>query len=75
MTELPNRRLFDQRLTLAVSQASADSKLLAVMMLDIDHFKLYNDYYDHQKGDECLQQVATALHVSLQVPSSQPPYF
>ena len=32
------------------------------MMLDIDHFKLYNDYYGHQKGDECLQQVATALH-------------
>ncbi|MAP35529.1 MAG: response regulator [Halomonas sp.] len=62
LTELPNRRLFDQRLTLAVSQASADSEPLAVMMLDIDHFKLYNDYYGHQKGDECLQQVATALH-------------
>ncbi|TKJ12318.1 diguanylate cyclase [Halomonas sp. 15WGF] len=45
------------------------------MMLDIDHFKLYNDYYGHQKGDECLQQVATALHVSLPAPSSQPPYF
>ncbi|BBI74545.2 hypothetical protein HAALTHF_39310n [Vreelandella aquamarina] len=56
-----------------MSQASADSKLLAVMMLDIDHFKLYNDYYDHQKGDECLQQVATALHVSTSPPLASHP--
>ncbi|XQU07347.1 diguanylate cyclase [Halomonas sp. LY9] len=62
LTELPNRRLFDQRLTCAVSQATEEDEPLAVMMLDIDHFKLYNDYYGHQKGDECLQQVATALH-------------
>ncbi|MFP3342755.1 diguanylate cyclase [Halomonas sp. SIMBA_159] len=62
LTELPNRRLFDQRLAFAVDQATEEDESLAVMMLDIDHFKLYNDYYGHQKGDECLQQVATALH-------------
>ncbi|WP_404463003.1 diguanylate cyclase [Vreelandella aquamarina] len=62
LTELPNRRLFDQRLAFAVDQATEEDEPLAVMMLDIDHFKLYNDYYGHQKGDECLQQVATALH-------------
>ena len=61
LTELPNRRLFDQRLTAAVSQATQEVAPLAVMMLDIDHFKLYNDGYGHQQGDECLKRVAAAL--------------
>lgn len=61
LTELPNRRLFDQCLASVITEASTCNTPLAVMMLDIDHFKLYNDYYGHQKGDECLKLVATAL--------------
>ncbi|MCO7228099.1 diguanylate cyclase [Halomonas sp. CnH100-B] len=61
LTELPNRRLFDQRLIDGVSHANEHNVPLAVMMLDIDHFKLYNDDYGHQQGDECLKKVATAL--------------
>ena len=61
LTELPNRRLFDQCLASVITEASASNTPLAVMMLDIDHFKLYNDCNGHQQGDECLQQVATAL--------------
>ncbi|RUR31780.1 sensor domain-containing diguanylate cyclase [Vreelandella nanhaiensis] len=61
LTGLPNRRLFDQRLQAAIHEMEASSQPLAVMMLDIDHFKLFNDHYGHQKGDECLRQVAQAL--------------
>lgn len=61
LTGLPNRRLFDQRLQATIHEMAASSQPLAVMMLDIDHFKLFNDHYGHQQGDECLQQVAQAL--------------
>ncbi|UTA81668.1 diguanylate cyclase [Halomonas sp. XH26] len=62
LTGLPNRRLYDQRLETAFSDAVSTPSELAVMMLDIDHFKLYNDHYGHQQGDECLQQVAGAFN-------------
>ncbi|MGP8288903.1 sensor domain-containing diguanylate cyclase [Vreelandella zhanjiangensis] len=61
LTGLPNRRLFDQRLHASIHEMEASSQPLAVMMLDIDHFKLFNDHYGHQRGDQCLQQVAQAL--------------
>ncbi len=61
LTGLPNRRLFDQRLQASIHEMEASSQPLAVMMLDIDHFKLFNDHYGHQKGDQCLQQVAQTL--------------
>jgi diguanylate cyclase (GGDEF)-like protein len=62
LTGLPNRRLFDQRLETAFNEADATSGSLAVMMLDIDHFKLYNDHYGHPEGDVCLQRIADAMH-------------
>lgn len=62
LTGLPNRRLFDQRLEADLSDVDGSSDSLAVMMLDIDHFKLYNDYYGHPEGDNCLQRVAYAMH-------------
>ncbi|WP_260579151.1 sensor domain-containing diguanylate cyclase [Vreelandella populi] len=61
LTGLPNRRLFDQRLQAVIRETESSSQPLAVMMLDIDYFKLFNDHYGHQKGDECLQQVAQVL--------------
>ncbi|MGM0858495.1 MAG: sensor domain-containing diguanylate cyclase [Pseudomonadota bacterium] len=62
LTGLPNRRLFDQHLETAFSEAAADADSLAVMMLDIDHFKLYNDHYGHPEGDVCLQRLADVMH-------------
>ncbi|WP_096298194.1 sensor domain-containing diguanylate cyclase [Halomonas sp. hl-4] len=62
LTGLPNRRLFDQRLDAAFSEVDGTSDLLAVMMLDIDHFKLYNDHYGHPEGDICLQRLAEVMH-------------
>ncbi|WP_224106064.1 sensor domain-containing diguanylate cyclase [Vreelandella aquamarina] len=61
LTGLPNRRLFDQQLKDAIQEAVALSQPLAVMMLDVDHFKLFNDHYGHQMGDECLRKVSRAL--------------
>ncbi|TVP45743.1 MAG: diguanylate cyclase [Halomonas sp.] len=61
LTELPNRRLFDQRLEEAVCHALTNDEPLSVMMLDIDHFKLFNDHYGHTEGDHCLQQVARIM--------------
>ncbi|MDR5885450.1 sensor domain-containing diguanylate cyclase [Vreelandella janggokensis] len=62
LTGLPNRRLFDQQLETAFSDTSTDSDSVAVMMLDIDHFKLYNDHYGHPEGDVCLQRIADAMY-------------
>ncbi|UXZ55492.1 diguanylate cyclase [Halomonas sp. 7T] len=61
LTGLPNRRLFDQELQRAVEQAIANNTSVAVMMLDIDHFKLFNDNYGHPKGDHCLTTVGKKL--------------
>ncbi|HSP31342.1 MAG TPA: diguanylate cyclase, partial [Halomonas sp.] len=61
LTGLPNRRLFDQRLQEAIHVAVANDQPLSVMMLDLDHFKLFNDHYGHPQGDACLQQVAQTM--------------
>ena len=59
LTGLANRRLFDTRLIKALQTAGNDE--CSVMMLDIDHFKRYNDHYGHAAGDSCLVQVAECM--------------
>jgi diguanylate cyclase (GGDEF)-like protein len=61
LTGIPNRRFFDDYFARAWGYARRESKLLSIMMIDIDHFKLYNDYYGHGAGDECLRRVARAI--------------
>ena len=61
LTGLANRRLFDERLQEMVNIALATNQPLSVMMLDIDHFKLFNDCYGHPEGDICLQRVAQTM--------------
>jgi diguanylate cyclase (GGDEF)-like protein/PAS domain S-box-containing protein len=61
LTGLPNRVLFNDRLTQAISLAVRQSKQLAVMYLDLDHFKKINDSLGHAVGDELLQSVARRL--------------
>ena len=61
LTGLPNRILFKDRLSLAMSQSKRDKTELAVMFLDLDRFKRVNDTFGHAKGDELLQQVTTRL--------------
>jgi two-component system chemotaxis family response regulator WspR len=64
LTGIANRRRFDQELKSSWSRATRQSTSLSLIMIDIDFFKLYNDHYGHQQGDECLKQVALVLAMS-----------
>jgi len=64
LTGLANRRLLDKQLEKEWTRGLRSGESLSVMMIDIDHFKLYNDHYGHQCGDETLRRVAAALHRS-----------
>jgi diguanylate cyclase (GGDEF)-like protein len=61
LTGLANRRGFDHELERAWRRADECHQPLALMMIDIDHFKLYNDCYGHVAGDACLRAVGEAL--------------
>jgi diguanylate cyclase (GGDEF)-like protein/PAS domain S-box-containing protein len=61
LTDLPNRVLFNDRLTQAIALAKRQSKRLAVMFVDLDHFKKINDALGHDVGDKLLQSVAGRL--------------
>nr|WP_282580197.1 diguanylate cyclase [Natroniella sulfidigena] len=58
LTGLANRRLFDNKLGEEWKRARRQGTSLALIMIDIDYFKEYNDTYGHQAGDECLQKIA-----------------
>ncbi|WP_296806065.1 response regulator [Thiocapsa sp.] len=61
LTGIANRRAFDERLRTEWRRAQRDGTPLAALLLDVDHFKRYNDRHGHQEGDACLQAVAGAL--------------
>lgn len=61
LTHLPNRRLFNDRLEMALATAHRDKTKIAVMFLDLDHFKQVNDTLGHSAGDALLKQVAKRL--------------
>ncbi|WP_180970547.1 sensor domain-containing diguanylate cyclase [Xanthomonas arboricola] len=61
LTGIANRRAFDHRLSRALQQAVHRQAPLSVLMIDVDHFKLYNDTYGHVNGDACLRLVAGAI--------------
>jgi diguanylate cyclase (GGDEF)-like protein len=61
LTGLKNRRAFDEHLRRAWQQALRDRRQLAVMMIDVDYFKKFNDRYGHQAGDEALQRIADVV--------------
>lgn len=61
LTGLPNRRLFDDVLKRELTRAQRDREPLALLMIDVDHFKLLNDRLGHQMGDQLLSAVAAAL--------------
>lgn len=61
LTGLANRRHFDEHFSAEWRRAMRDRQPLSLVMVDIDHFKLYNDHYGHQGGDDCLRQVAAII--------------
>ncbi|RZI44067.1 GGDEF domain-containing protein [Herbaspirillum sp. HC18] len=61
LTGIANRREFERRLAIEWGRARRDGHTLAVVMIDVDCFKNYNDHYGHQAGDACLQRIAAGL--------------
>ena len=65
LTGIPNRRYFDQTIRQEWNRALREASSLALVLIDIDFFKVYNDVYGHQSGDQCLQRVAQCLSQTL----------
>jgi diguanylate cyclase (GGDEF)-like protein len=70
LTGLPNRRLFEERLTGVVRECKRDGTRMALLMLDINGFKLINDAYGHDAGDELLRHIATNLRSAVGHPDT-----
>lgn len=62
LTGIANRRHFDHHLREEWGRAQRNQYSLALLMIDIDYFKQYNDFYGHLSGDQCLKRIATVLH-------------
>lgn len=61
LTGIANRRRFDEYLNLQWKNAVRSKSPLSAIMIDIDHFKAYNDFYGHISGDECLKKIAKTI--------------
>jgi diguanylate cyclase (GGDEF)-like protein len=65
LTGLANRRHFDETLEKEMKRSARDKSYISLILLDIDHFKKFNDTHGHLVGDECLKQVARVLLKSI----------
>ncbi|CAB3792946.1 sensor domain-containing diguanylate cyclase [Pararobbsia alpina] len=73
LTELYNRRFFDESLDREYRRARRENALeISLLMLDVDHFKQYNDLHGHQAGDQCLKVVAKAIGRACKRPPDTP---
>jgi diguanylate cyclase (GGDEF)-like protein len=68
LTGLANRRAFDETLVREHRRAMRESESLALIMIDVDRFKSFNDRYGHPAGDECLKQVAHSIATTIRRP-------
>lgn len=64
LTQVANRRLFETTLARELSRAARSGENVSLIMLDVDHFKLFNDAHGHQAGDDVLRKVAHALSIT-----------
>jgi diguanylate cyclase (GGDEF)-like protein len=68
LTSIGNRRAFDAVLQTEWGRAARDATDLGLLVIDVDHFKLFNDHYGHLAGDECLRRIAEAMESTLRRP-------
>ncbi len=68
LTGISNRRAFEEKLAAEWSRHQRQGEALALALVDVDHFKAFNDGYGHQQGDQCLRAVAQTLQQSLRRP-------
>ncbi|MEM8603049.1 MAG: diguanylate cyclase [Cyanobacteria bacterium P01_H01_bin.121] len=69
LTQVANRRFFDQQLQQEWQRLRRDRQVCSLILLDIDYFKRYNDFYGHQAGDSCLMQIAKAIQGAVKRPA------
>lgn len=69
LTELPNRRRFDEYIAAEWNRAQRNGTTLSLMLLDVDCFKQYNDQYGHAMGDQVLREVSRILRANLHRPA------
>jgi diguanylate cyclase (GGDEF)-like protein len=69
LTQIANRRHFDEYLQEQWHKLAASEQPMALIFVDVDYFKLYNDHYGHQGGDKCLKQVAKVLTRPIKPPA------
>jgi diguanylate cyclase (GGDEF)-like protein len=72
LTGIANRRYFDSYLLTEVRRGARERQPLSLILLDVDHFKAFNDCYGHQVGDDCLRRVAAALSSAGRRPADLP---
>ena len=70
LTGLPNQRLFEDRLGIAIEQSRLNNSRTALLMVDLDGFKLINDTYGHDVGDELLRRIAENLGSGIRPPDT-----
>ncbi len=68
LTDIPNRRYFEQKLQEVWQGTMSHSMPLSILMVDIDNFKKFNDHYGHQEGDRCVKEIAKAIKETLKRP-------
>ncbi|MBF0177169.1 MAG: diguanylate cyclase [Magnetococcales bacterium] len=61
LTGIPNRRRFDETLEREWRRCLRAQRPISLILVDVDHFKLYNDHYGHAQGDQCLKKIAVAM--------------
>ncbi|MDH5229729.1 MAG: diguanylate cyclase [Gammaproteobacteria bacterium] len=66
LTSLANKGYFHETLRSEVRRAIRQNSRLSLIMLDVDHFKAYNDFYGHQKGDQCLRLISKQMKTCFQ---------
>ena len=69
LTGIANRRKFDQKIEQEWLRLAREKAFLSLIIVDVDYFKLYNDAYGHQAGDDCLQQVAQTISRTIKRPA------
>jgi diguanylate cyclase (GGDEF)-like protein len=69
LTQIANRRRFDDMLHNELQRAARQQHELSLLMLDVDYFKLFNDHYGHGLGDKCLTRVAQAMQAAVNRPT------
>lgn len=69
LTNIPNRRYFDEHLSIEWDRAMREKKPLSVLMIDIDNFKIYNDTYGHSQGDTLLKNISQIFKQTLKRPA------